>query len=56
MDIHDRPFAALTLNDGHAVIARFQLPFSEIRFGMNVAGNVDRQFVLNVMHWLSGAL
>jgi len=28
----------------------------EIRFGMNVAGNDDRQFVLNVMHWLSGAL
>jgi hypothetical protein len=28
----------------------------EIRFGMNVQGNDDRQFVLNVMHWLSGAL
>ncbi len=28
----------------------------EIRFGMNVPGNDDRQFVLNVMHWLSGAL
>lgn len=27
-----------------------------IRFGMNVPGNDDRQFVLNVMHWLSGAL
>lgn len=28
----------------------------EIRFGMNVPGNDDRQFVLNLMHWLSGAL
>jgi hypothetical protein len=28
----------------------------DIRFGMNVAGNDDRQFVLNVMRWLSGAL
>lgn len=28
----------------------------EIRFGMNAPGNDDRQVVLNVMHWLSGAL
>jgi hypothetical protein len=27
-----------------------------MRFGMNVPGNHDRQFVLNVMRWLSGAL
>lgn len=26
------------------------------RFGMNVAGTDNRQFVLNVLHWLSGAL
>lgn len=28
----------------------------EFRMGMNVAGNDDRQFALNVMHWLSGLL
>jgi hypothetical protein len=28
----------------------------EIRFGMNVPGNDNRQFALNVMHWLSGLL
>jgi hypothetical protein len=26
------------------------------KFGMNRAGSDDRQFALNVMHWLSGAL
>ena len=28
----------------------------ELRFGMNVPGNDDRQLALNVMHWLSGLL
>jgi hypothetical protein len=28
----------------------------QFRLGMNVPGNDDRQFVLNVLHWLSGAL
>ena len=28
----------------------------QVRLGMNVPGNDDRQFVLNVLHWLSGAL
>ncbi|MGH2359441.1 MAG: DUF4350 domain-containing protein, partial [bacterium] len=28
----------------------------EFQMGMNVPGNNDRQFALNVMHWLSGAL
>ena len=28
----------------------------EMKFGMNVPGNDDRQFALNVLHWLSGAL
>jgi hypothetical protein len=28
----------------------------EFRMGMNVAGNDDRQLLLNVMHWLSGLL
>jgi hypothetical protein len=29
---------------------------NEDKFGMNAPGNDDRQFALNVMHWLSGAL
>jgi hypothetical protein len=28
----------------------------EFKFGMNVPGNDDRQFALNVIHWLSGLL
>ena len=28
----------------------------QFRLGMNVPGNDDRQFVLSVLHWLSGAL
>lgn len=28
----------------------------EIKMGMNVEGNDDRQFALNVLHWLSGLL
>jgi hypothetical protein len=28
----------------------------DVRFGMNVPGNDNRQFALNVMHWLSRAL
>jgi hypothetical protein len=28
----------------------------ELKFGMNVPGNDDRQFALNVVHWLSGVL
>jgi hypothetical protein len=28
----------------------------EFKMGMNVPGNDDRQFTLNVMHWLSGLL
>ena len=30
--------------------------YEDFRFGMNTPGNDDRQFALNVMHWLSGAL
>jgi hypothetical protein len=26
------------------------------KMGMNVSGNDDRQYVLNVLHWLSGLL
>jgi hypothetical protein len=28
----------------------------ETRFGMNVPGNDNQQFALNVLHWLSGLL
>jgi len=28
----------------------------DLRFGMNAPGNDDRQFVLNILHWLSGEL
>lgn len=28
----------------------------DFRFGMNVPGNDDKQFVLNTLHWLSGAI
>ena len=28
----------------------------DMRIGMNVAGNDDRQFALNIFHWLSGLL
>jgi len=28
----------------------------EMKFGMNVPGNDDRQFALNALHWLSGLL
>jgi hypothetical protein len=26
------------------------------KFGMNIPGNDNRQFALNLMHWLSGLL
>jgi hypothetical protein len=29
---------------------------TEMRFGMNASGNDDRQFALNLVHWLSGIL
>ena len=29
---------------------------TEMKVGMNVPGNDDRQFALNVLHWLSGLL
>jgi hypothetical protein len=28
----------------------------DLQFGMNAAGNDDRQFALNALHWLSGAI
>jgi hypothetical protein len=52
---------ALTPGRGRIVIAGEAAMFSaqvigDFHFGMNAPGNDDRQFVLNVMHWLSGAL
>jgi hypothetical protein len=45
---------------GEAAMFSAQLQRQEARpdfkFGMNAAGNDDRQFALNVMHWLSGAI
>jgi hypothetical protein len=29
---------------------------ADFKFGMNTPGNDDRQFALNVLHWLSSAL
>ena len=29
---------------------------ADIRFGMQAPGTDDKQFALNIMHWLSGAL
>jgi hypothetical protein len=37
-----------------AQIAKGQQP-SDTKFGMNVSGNDDKQFALNVLHWLSAA-
>ncbi len=40
-----------------AQVLRFDRPgMPDLRFGMNAPGNDDKQFVLNVLHWLSGAL
>jgi hypothetical protein len=42
---------------GEAAMLSAQVAGSEnIRMGMNVPGNDDRQFALNIMHWLSGLL
>ena len=42
---------------GEAAMLSAQVAGSEnFRMGMNVPGNDDRQFALNIMHWLSGLL
>jgi hypothetical protein len=58
---------ALTVGTGRVVVAgeagmfsaqvvKGQLPSgTDLKFGMNTPGNDDKQFVLNVLHWLSGA-
>jgi hypothetical protein len=58
---------ALTFGQGRVVVAGEAAMFSaqvlrmgdgasDMRFGMNVPGNDDKQFALNVLHWLSGLL
>ena len=45
------------LVQGEAAMLSAQISGAEKRaMGMNVPGNDDRQYVLNVMHWLSGLL
>ena len=40
-----------------AQLLKFDRPgVADLRFGMNAPGNDDKQFVLNILHWLSGAL
>ena len=45
------------LVQGEAAMLTAQVSGSENRkMGMNVPGNDDRQYALNLMHWLSGIL
>ena len=47
----------LGLVQGEAAMLSAQVSGADKRtMGMNVPGNDDRQYVLNVMHWLSGVL
>ena len=40
-----------------AQVLKFERPGEpDLRFGMNAPGNDDKQFVLNILHWLSGNL
>jgi hypothetical protein len=41
---------------GEAAMLTAQVSAEGEKFGMNVPGTDDRQFALNVMHWLSGLL
>jgi hypothetical protein len=53
---------ALTLGKGRVVVLAeagmltAQVSAEGEKFGMNTPGNDDRQFALNIMHWLSGLL
>jgi len=59
---------ALTFGKGRVIIVGEAALFSaqvlkwgkpgepDMRFGMNAGGNDDKQFVLNSLHWLSGAI
>jgi hypothetical protein len=70
--LHSSPVAgraqglAMTFGKGKVVVLGEAALFSaqvvryadgkELKFGMNVPGNDDRQFALNAVHWLSGLL
>jgi hypothetical protein len=41
---------------GEAAMMTAQLLGNGMKFGMNAPGTDDRQFVLNILHWLSGLL
>ncbi len=41
---------------GEAALFSAQVDMLGLKFGMNRAGNDDRQFALNIAHWLSGLL
>lgn len=41
---------------GEAALFSAQVDMLGFKFGMNRAGNDDRQFALNIVHWLSGLL
>lgn len=41
---------------GEAAMFTAQISANDEKFGMNAAGTDDRQFALNVVHWLSGLL
>jgi hypothetical protein len=59
---------ALTIDRGRVIVLGEAALFSaqvlksqgpgrtDVRFGMNAPGNDDKQFVLNILHWLSGNL
>jgi hypothetical protein len=40
---------------GEAAMITAQIDQRQYRFGMNQPGIDNRQFALNVLHWLSGA-
>jgi hypothetical protein len=41
---------------GEAALFSAQIDMLGLKFGMNRAGNDDRQFALNIAHWLSGLI
>ena len=41
---------------GEAGLLTAQVDPLGLKMGMNAGGNDDKQFALNVFHWLSGAL
>lgn len=41
---------------GEAALFSAQVDMLGFKFGMNRVGNDDRQFALNIVHWLSGLL